>query len=364
MRRIAAAVLLIACLHRGASAEPGPTEKVAPIADGSGGATAAPPPRATASSDDRPPEDKPVPEPPKRTVEKPAATPPSNKRRAALTLAGIYVGFSAWTYVAWYQQPIHEFMLDGDPSDGAAFRWLSPKTYAGGSDKLGHAWATMALARAGTEILRGWGGYDTLKASLVGASLSEALFFVVEVVDGYHYVFSTGDLVFDTLGAALAVAQSNYPRLDELVDFRVEYLPSKAYRRLATEGNVDMAEDYSGQTFMIAFHLGGIPALRDGRWSTWSRFVDVGAGFRSRGYKPDPPWPVTEEMPDYEMTQSMFLGVTLNAQGVFDYLLDERAPRVRKFTHGLFELFSVPYTTLPVVENTRSPNGPIPPSPF
>ena len=51
--------------------------------------------------------------------------------------------------------------------------------------------------------------------------------------------------------------------------------------------------------------------------------------------------------------------MTLNAQGVFDRLLDRRAPRARKVMHGLFEVFNLPYTTLPLLDGTRRPVGPV-----
>src|SRR5690606_2830271 len=103
------------------------------------------------------------------------------------------------------------------------------RTYAGGADKLGHAWATMVLARAGTALLDA-GGWDRTRAALLSATLSEALFLAVEIKDYYYYEFSPGDFVMNTLGAAAAVALELSPRLDELVDFRVEYWPSAQYR--------------------------------------------------------------------------------------------------------------------------------------
>ena len=365
MRRIATAVALIACLHRGAFAEPASTSSSAATTVPAIPSTT-PPPSTSSTATTTDPEYTPIDDPAKAGDQgdaKEEAPSPWRRRRAEIALGGIYAGFAAWSWVAWYQNPRHDFLLDGDPSDGKFYRsfWLGSKSYAGGADKLGHMWSTYALGRVGTELLRQWGDFDRLEASLIGAGLAEALFIAVEIVDGYHYVFSTGDLVYDTLGAGLAVVQSMYPNVDEMIDFRVEYWPSQAYR---DHTDADFAEDYSGQTFHVAFHLGSIPALRDGRWSSWSRFVDVGLGFKTRGYKPDPPWVVTDEMPDYEMKQSLQLGESLNLQGVFDYLLEDRAPTAGKLTHGIFELFQPPYTTLPVATGSRSPTGPIPPSPF
>lgn len=270
-----------------------------------------------------------------------------------MTLGAIYAGFTTWTYFAWYRKhrPLNEFRVGGDG-------WFGARTYAGGADKLGHAWAAMSLARAGTELLHQWGGYEKRTSALVSTTLSELLFLGVEVKDGFYYEFSPGDAVGDTVGALAGLALSLWPRLDELFDFRVEYWPSSEYRRQFNGGNVNVAEDYSGETYLFALHLGGIHALRDHKWGGWTRFVDVAAGFGTRGYKPDPP---SRMLPDYEHRQNLYLGVSLNAQGLFDWLLDGRSAFARKLTHGLFEVFNAPFTFVPVLEQSRTPSGTIAP---
>src|SRR5262245_29425974 len=79
------------------------------------------------------------------------AQPADHRLAAALTLGGLYAGFTTWTYFAWYRKhkPLEEFRWGGDG-------WFGLKTYAGGADKFGHAWATMSLARLGTEMLHQW----------------------------------------------------------------------------------------------------------------------------------------------------------------------------------------------------------------
>ncbi len=281
---------------------------------------------------------------------------PGHKLAAGLTLGGFYAAFTTWTYFAWYKN----HTSNSQEPCKATRRWglcwggdglFEVRTYAGGADKLGHGWATYAFARGGAELLRQVGGYDRLTSSLIGAGLAQALYFGVEIKDGEYYEFSYGDLAFNTLGALLGVAMTNSPRLDELVDLRVQYWPSKAYRRqLADLGDVNIAEDYTGQTYLLAFHLGGIHALRDQKYGAWSRFVDLAVGFETRGYKPDP---LDGEL-DFDHRQKLFIGVTLNAQGMFDYLFEKRMPRTAKLTHGVFEIFNAPYSTVPLLDSNRS----------
>jgi hypothetical protein len=269
-----------------------------------------------------------------------------HKLAAALTLGGSYIAFTTWTYFAWYRKhkPLSQFKWGGDG-------WFGADTYAGGADKLGHAWATMNFARLGTELLHQWGGFDKLTSTLVGTALSEALFIGIEVKDGFFYEFSFSDVTGDTLGALAAVALSLSPRLDELFDYRVEYWPSHEYRRQFDGGNVNVAEDYSGETYVLALHLGGLHALRDASWGGWSRFVDVAVGYGTRGYKPDPPG----GEPDYAHRQELSIGVSLNLQGVSDWLFEGRSRPGKQIGHALFEAFNVGY--LPAVQWQRSPTG-------
>jgi hypothetical protein len=306
----------------------------------------------------------------------PLLTPPAppahdHKLASGLAVAGIYLGFSAWAYVAWYRD--HPEKSDpqsiGDIWDcGFGGRtvgcdgWFGKKTYAGGADKLGHAWATMTLARGGTAALRA-GGWDRTRSALLSALLAEGLFFAVEMKDYYYYEFSAGDFTMDTLGALAAIAFDLSPRLDELLDFRVEYWPSAQYRFNLTNADSpcakrtpgqpscsrwNVAEDYSGETYLLALHLGGIHALRDWRYGGWSKYVDLSVGFRSRNYKPPP----TLLDDDPVRTQRLFLGVSVNAQGILDALLP-RSSRLRKAGHGLFEVLTPPLT-IPLVGGERS----------
>jgi len=277
---------------------------------------------------------------------------------AAATLAGMYALFAGWMYVAWYEHhhPLAQFKWGGDG-------WVGDQTYAGGADKLGHAWSTMSLARLGTEMLDQWGGYDRTKANVVSTIASELLFTGVEVKDGFYYEFSFSDLTGDTLGALAAFALSQWPRLDELFDYRVEYWPSTMYLRKLDGASPcptggcskwNVAEDYSGQTYQLALHLGAIGPIRGLPGGAIARFVDVAAGFGSRNYKPDAVTPADMAAAPGRPTQELFLGVTLNAQGLLDDLLESRTPKLRKVTHGLFEVFSVPFT-YPAVQYDHSP---------
>lgn len=290
-----------------------------------------------------------------------AAAPGDHRLAAAATVGGIYLAFSTWAYLAWYRDvpALAEFGWGGDG-------YFGRNTYAGGADKLGHAWANLVLARATTGVLR-WGGFGRAPAAIAGSALAWGLFLAVEVKDGFYYKFSPGDALMNTAGAALSALMVMVPEVDRLLDFRVEYWPSPEYLGLwrgeyngPRKGNsLNVAEDYSGETYFLALHLAAVPRPKaTPRWASQVLdYVDVGVGFEARRYKPDAP-------PEAIPTQRIFLGVTVNLQRVIDRALDGRPSRAARATravsHHVLEYLAPPFSIVPVLDAQRSATGPAP----
>jgi hypothetical protein len=271
-------------------------------------------------------------------------------------VAGVYASATAYMYFAWYhgQPNLPSFKLGGDGYFGAG-------TYAGGSDKLGHAWSNLALSRVTAEILI-WGGWEPWKAGLIASGMTLGLLMAFEAKDAFYTEFSPGDAIFNALGAGLNVAMLAYPRLDELIDFRVEYFPSREYRDLLGgerppedparphQVSLNFVEDYSGQRYLLALHLGALPWL-EGR--TWARLFDLAVGYEARGYKPEP------IDAGVSRNQHLFLGLSVNFQGLVDLALADRrdglASTGHTVGHLVFELINPPFGSAAVVGLTRSP---------
>jgi hypothetical protein len=302
-------------------------------------------------------------EPAPATAAAPSPTPttetvaarPDHRLRSLLINAGLYGAFTTWAHFAWYADKIEHGFQWGE--DG----YFGKNTYAGGADKLGHAWANMVLGRVTSQVMRsqGWGQTG---AAVVGGVSAWTLFLFVEIKDGYAYKFSPGDMVFNTAGALMGTLQELSPRFDELVDFRVAYAPSDEYLGLwrgeyhgTKKGNsLNIAEDYSGQTYYLALHLGALPGVKDTTSAPLQvlSYLDVGLAFESRKYKPDAP-------PGAVPTQEVFLGVTLDLQKLSDRALrKQRIPR--KMLHGVLEVLSPPYTIAPVLGQKRAATEPLP----
>lgn len=273
----------------------------------------------------------------------PPKDPGNGKLYSLAGLAGGYVLFSTWAQFAWYHntEELPEFSVGGDG-------WFGRDTYAGGADKLGHFWINHVMSYAGTRILEA-GGWDTLPASVLSSSLSWTLFLLVEIKDGFYYRLSWGDMAGNTAGAVLSALLVNMPALDETLDFRVEYFPSSDYRRELRDGDIDIAEDYSGQTYLMSFHLKAIPALSRSSVGWWTRYIDLNAGYETRNFLPEPSDPAASRR------QSLFLGVSLNLQHLLEESYGSKPKHwTHKAGHGILEFYSPPRSTLRLSEATRT----------
>lgn len=281
-----------------------------------------------------------------RAAADPADKPSRETRRtkllAAASVAAMHIGYATWSYFAWYRDADSEdfFVETGGPVFAA-------NSYAGGADKFGHAWSNYSLTRATTAALTA-GGWRRLPSSLVAAGLTEIAFTLTEIQDGYVYGFDPNDMIANVSGAGLALLMENVPALDRLLDFRLQYFPSADYRRAFREhGSVDVGQDYTGQSYLLALHLGALPHAMDSEYMYWSRYVDFAVGFEAHHYSPIP------EVREVAPRQTFYLGLSINMQGVLSELLPDS--RGRRIGRGIFEVYSLPYTTFRYAEASRSP---------
>jgi hypothetical protein len=260
---------------------------------------------------------------------------------AAASVGAIHLAYATWSYFAWYRNADSEaWHLEEGPAFGV-------DGYAGGADKLGHAWSNYTLTRATTAVLSA-GGWHRLPSSFVSAGLTEMAFALTEIQDGYVWGFDPKDMVANVGGAALAVVMENVPVVDSLFDFRLQYFPSRDYRRVFREnGSVDVGQDYTGQSYILALHVGALPRMTESDYTYWARYVDVAVGFEAHHYAFAP------EIPETAPRQTLYLGLAVNMQGVLSELLPDS--RGRRVGRGIFEVYSLPYTTFRYVEASRSP---------
>jgi len=182
----------------------------------------------------------------------------------SLVIAGIAAwGFTQWD---WGTESFHTH------SEG----WFEKESKTGGSDKVGHLYMTYVLSRVLSSRMEDR-GYTLEEASLWGVVSGLTAMTFLEIGDGTSpYGFSKEDWIADAIGAGLAYWIRANPRVDDFLDIRVEYWPKNG-----NEGRSDFTTDYSNMRHLLAFQLSGFEAIHD----TPLRFVELQAGFYSRGYR-------------------------------------------------------------------------------
>ena len=152
----------------------------------------------------------------------------------AVTL-GTVIPVHIYQQRAWWQGPRGPFRFEND--------WV----YALNVDKLGHMYAGYVLSRTFGSMLR-WGGISDHASTFYGSVLGLTYQMYVEVEDGFHrvYGFSPGDAFFNTLGAAIPLAQWTFPALRNL-SLKYSYWPSSGYRSELKSGQAKaFLDDYQG----------------------------------------------------------------------------------------------------------------------
>jgi hypothetical protein len=109
---------------------------------------------------------------------------------------------------------------------------------------------------------------------------------------------------------------------------------------------VDVGQDYSGQSYILALHLAALPRVNETEWTYWTRFIDVAIGFETRHYVPMP------EVRGVAPRQTLYFGLAFNMQGILGELLPDSTGR--RIARGAFEVYSLPYTTLRFSEVSRT----------
>jgi hypothetical protein len=263
------------------------------------------------------------------------------KKTGSVAIVGAIYG-TAWTWVsaAWWTRK--------NASKGFVFLdegAFGLDTYAGGSDKLGHYYANYLMNRGFAGILE-WGGFTRTGSIVSSTLLTTAFFSAVEVKDAYHlnYGFSAGDIIANLAGQGTALALMLSPSLDEAISVKLQYFPSSDFfHALSTEGPLNTPEDYTGQTFLLSYHLASLPLVKQTPSLGLLRYVDLSLGYGTRNFKPVPKTPTP-------VKTLLSLGFSLNFQAMFDDLmLDEgetpgAGDQVVHFTN---EVYQPPYTRLP-----------------
>ncbi len=205
-------------------------------------------------------------------------TDPKDRRlllRNAAVIGGMVLTAGVYGTQNWWKED-----MDSRPSTRNE-GWFGKGTYAGGTDKMGHAYITYAGTRLLAQGFEALGNERSHALRLAGWT-SFGVMTGVEAVDSFSrkWRFSYEDVVFNAAGVGLALLLESRPSWDALLDFRLLYRQSDDARRL---GEYDPIGDYSGQVYLLAFKAGNLPPLRD---VPLVRYLELLVGYGTHGYEP------------------------------------------------------------------------------
>ncbi|MDP1635652.1 MAG: DUF2279 domain-containing protein, partial [Gallionellaceae bacterium] len=216
--------------------------------------------------------------------------------------------------------------------------WFGQDTYAGGADKLGHAYSTYAGTRLLARAFE-WAGNDHDDAIVLSAATVFGTLLAVETLDGFskRYKFSKEDMVMNAVGTGLGLLFEKNKRLDDLLDFRLHYWPSGDAKRLDQVGPVG---DYSGQTYLLVAKATGVPQLRN---HEVLRYFELAAGYGSRGFEPN------NGVPAPDRSRHVYFGISLNISEILRNTVfrdSAEKSRSQRVTETVLEFVQVPGTAV------------------
>ena len=242
------------------------------------------------------------------------------------------VGLPAW----WWGKPrVKPWIRDTGWFGG-------PKAYAGGSDKVGHMYThyIMTLTLADAYML---GGMEALDAALLSSTVAFLLGNGVEAADAItNFGFEYGDVVFNTLGIALAGVAVAYPTVHSLVGMRWAWLPSEAF--LQREVNyLTFVNDYSGMIVYGDLKIKGVLEQLGIGHDGPANYLLTGVSWSTTDYSPIPV--------GRKRVKRRMLGMHVGLS-VAEVLEDVLEPTfTNKLIKSVFRYYALPFTNLEFVRD-------------
>jgi len=193
-------------------------------------------------------------------------------RIVAVGLSSTYVASMTGLYFLWYADYTPgKFHTFNDNSE-----WLQV-------DKVGHFGSAYYLGKWGINLMQ-WTGMKSEKASWVGGGLGLVFLTTIEVFDGFskQWGFSSGDMIANVAGSALAVSQQliwDEQRLNIKFSWHDtkydEYNPGL----LGENFTETLFKDYNGQTYWLSVNIKSF-LKKDSKFPAW---LNIAAGFGAEG---------------------------------------------------------------------------------
>jgi len=216
---------------------------------------------------------------------------PSKKKKEEkrnTTLWGVAVAFGAtsltfgFSALNWWTG--HEESFAADNFNFWNRGWLNEDTYAGGHDKIGHAFSNYIFQHAYTGLFE-WAGFKRITSIWLAAGMTAFSFNMIELFDGFtSYGWEYGDTVFNFGGQIFAILSQLYG-IDDYVQFKMAWVFSPIYWREEDVPRYKVLEDYNGQRFFLAANTHTMFQKFNIKSHFW-KYIQPAVFYESRGYRP------------------------------------------------------------------------------
>jgi len=213
--------------------------------------------------------------------------------------------------------------------------FFGKNTYAGGADKMGHAFSHYVMFRALHNYFD-WSEngkstkwfYSITSASCVGL--------LIEVGDAFtgEYGFSYEDMVSDMTGIGLGILLEYSPTLDSLIGYSWHYWPTERYKDRWKSKPFNMTTDYDGAKFVLNFRLAGLQNLGL-QLPNFLRYIQLDFGYFTRNY-------IHRKETDPPPYRSLYFGISLNFMEVVKDFFDNPESRTCKILQQPFKYYHIP----------------------
>jgi hypothetical protein len=246
--------------------------------------------------------------------------------------SAIVAGLLAWATQAWWEDGLEPFSF----RETGAF---GHETYAGGADKVGHAYANYMMTHVGAALYRSLGMSPT-RAAIYAAAGTFLVANWFELIDGFtKFGFEYGDVIANTFGAGLGLLTQIFPEVDETVGFRIGYVPSRDF--LDNDKSVlKWINDYSGMAFFGDLKLRGV-FHAFGEDPGFARFVLCGVVYSTGDYSPI--------RRDAEKHRALGFHVGLDFAEVIRWMADGDDGMID--VGDLFDYYAVPFLSVAVMRD-------------
>jgi hypothetical protein len=165
-------------------------------------------------------------------------------------------------------------------SDRLSFRIIDDGDLELGADKAGHMFAGYFMSKFSTDVLLTAGVGEDI-ATIGGGLMGLGYQFFVEIQDGYGkgWGFSPSDMVANTIGAGLHIAQRYVPGV-KYVKMKADFYPAPWIGEKTRKNASSPIDDYSAWTWWLSLDVHGIlPEAAKPYWPSW---LNLAFGYASR----------------------------------------------------------------------------------